>query len=160
MPTQQQIQLRCPRDFTPLRAHQHDGLSVLQCPECAGLWFSAAAVSACVRRFGPHLPSRASASPKDKEQQTKLPCPQCHDKLLTAHVHEGIEVDSCTTCHALWLDKGELDTFLELAESEDSFGAARKRRARERESAMDSALEASDVVLGAGRMVAQFVKWF
>jgi Zn-finger nucleic acid-binding protein len=40
--------------------------------------------------------------------RSNLGCPQCGRSMHVAH-HQGIEIDLCRHCHAVWLDKGEMD---------------------------------------------------
>lgn len=44
-------------------------------------------------------------------------CPLCLDEELTVHIRDGIEVDRCPRCRGIWLDRGELDKLLDLAEA-------------------------------------------
>lgn len=38
-------------------------------------------------------------------------CPQC-DTTLQTTVHIGVEINQCTTCDGVWIDKSKLDTML------------------------------------------------
>lgn len=103
----------CPRDQTPLIMHQ--GVGACLCSSCHGVWFSRAALAACVRQRGgsvtaPPAPVHARFSPTLRH----LPCPICQPDRLVAHLHEGIEVDSCPRCHGVWLDHGEMERLLRL----------------------------------------------
>ncbi len=40
-------------------------------------------------------------------------CPKCSDIEMLAFAFQGIEIDRCTRCDGVWLDKDELDTILE-----------------------------------------------
>jgi Zn-finger nucleic acid-binding protein len=44
-------------------------------------------------------------------------CPVCLDTELVEHIRGGIEVDHCPRCRGLWLDRGELEKLLDLAEA-------------------------------------------
>jgi uncharacterized protein len=44
-------------------------------------------------------------------------CPVCLDAELVEHIRDGIEVDHCHRCRGIWLDRGELDKLLDLAEA-------------------------------------------
>lgn len=41
-------------------------------------------------------------------------CPQCDDVLVTLELMD-IEVDYCTTCGGIWLDKGELEYLINIS---------------------------------------------
>lgn len=44
-------------------------------------------------------------------------CPVCLDTELSPHIRSGIEVDHCPRCRGMWLDRGELEKLLDLAEA-------------------------------------------
>lgn len=39
-------------------------------------------------------------------------CPQCQKPLVMSD-RQGIEIDFCSTCRGVWLDRGELDKIIE-----------------------------------------------
>lgn len=41
-----------------------------------------------------------------------MKCPNCNETLVMAD-RQGIEIDYCPKCRGVWLDKGELDKFIE-----------------------------------------------
>ncbi len=43
-----------------------------------------------------------------------MKCPLCDVDLLMAE-RQGIEIDYCPKCRGIWLDRGELDKFIEQA---------------------------------------------
>lgn len=45
-----------------------------------------------------------------------MKCPVCPDSDLTMTSREGIEIDYCTRCRGVWLDRGELDKIMERSE--------------------------------------------
>jgi Zn-finger nucleic acid-binding protein len=61
-----------------------------------------------------------------------MKCPNCKDKDLEAADIEGypVEVDHCSTCDGMWLDRGELEQLLEAPGGALRFprGAAPTRR--------------------------------
>lgn len=50
-------------------------------------------------------------------------CPTCDAKLKAVEKH-GIEVDICPDCKGVWLDRGELEKLVEMAETD---GPVRQR---------------------------------
>lgn len=44
-------------------------------------------------------------------------CPVCLDTELVEHIREGVETDHCPRCQGIWLDRGELEKVLDLAEA-------------------------------------------
>ncbi len=44
-------------------------------------------------------------------------CPNCEIPLMMAE-RKGIEIDFCTQCRGIWLDRGELDKIIEVTAEE------------------------------------------
>lgn len=44
-----------------------------------------------------------------------MKCPVCPDSTLLMSERQGVEIDYCPTCRGVWLDRGELDKLLQLA---------------------------------------------
>ena len=44
-------------------------------------------------------------------------CPVCLDADLVPHIRDGIEIDHCSRCRGMWLDRGELEKLLDLVEA-------------------------------------------
>ena len=42
-------------------------------------------------------------------------CPVCANVELKMTERQGVEVDYCTKCRGVWLDRGELDKIIELS---------------------------------------------
>ena len=43
-----------------------------------------------------------------------MKCPKCQTDLMMTE-RQGIEIDFCTQCRGVWLDRGELDKLIERA---------------------------------------------
>ena len=50
---------------------------------------------------------RARLDAERKAKSTQMTCPRCGG-ALALRVWRGVSLDSCTSCHGLWLDAGEL----------------------------------------------------
>jgi uncharacterized protein len=56
-----------------------------------------------------------------------MKCPICVSVDLLMSERKGIEIDYCPSCRGVWLDRGELDKFIQQAEQQSqaqSFGNA------------------------------------
>lgn len=42
-----------------------------------------------------------------------MKCPACVDTDLAMSERQGVEIDYCTKCRGVWLDRGELDKIIE-----------------------------------------------
>ena len=49
-------------------------------------------------------------------------CPRCESNQLIERERDGVQIDVCTGCRGMWLDRGELDKLVARA------GAARDDR--------------------------------
>jgi uncharacterized protein len=57
-----------------------------------------------------------------------MKCPSCSEIDLLMSERQGIEIDYCPKCRGVWLDRGELDKFIQQAERyAPSQGATRER---------------------------------
>jgi Zn-finger nucleic acid-binding protein len=69
------------------------------CPECGGVWMDRNGVETVVGRM-------LSETPREGTPWRK--CANC-DELLELVTLEGEQVECCTSCRGVFLDKGELD---------------------------------------------------
>ena len=44
-----------------------------------------------------------------------MKCPICVNVDLAMTERQGVEIDYCSKCRGVWLDRGELDKFIELS---------------------------------------------
>ncbi|TCV78220.1 TFIIB-type zinc ribbon-containing protein [Sulfurirhabdus autotrophica] len=49
-----------------------------------------------------------------------MKCPICKEVNLVMTERQAIEIDYCPECRGVWLDRGELDKFIEYAERQAS----------------------------------------
>ncbi len=49
-----------------------------------------------------------------------MKCPICVSIDLLMSERKGIEIDYCPNCRGVWLDRGELDKFIDCAEQQSS----------------------------------------
>lgn len=63
------------------------------------------------------------------EPGTGMLCPACTIPL-TMSERQGVEIDYCSQCRGVWLDRGELDKIIERSEAKSS----EPERPRDRES--------------------------
>jgi Zn-finger nucleic acid-binding protein len=99
--------LSCPRDqATMLKLDVDDGAVVLdRCPTCKGTWFDTAELrlvtkDAQLERLAEQVRAFREPSP--------FSCPRCGGACIESFVGD-VQVDTCTLCHGIWLDHGELE---------------------------------------------------
>lgn len=49
-----------------------------------------------------------------------MKCPNCSDSTLVMTDRQGVEIDYCSICRGIWLDRGELDKLLDKAAAASS----------------------------------------
>jgi len=68
-----------------------------------------------------HIPNwklnRAKHPHLTAEEKIIMQCPNCAIPLMMTE-RKGIEIDFCTQCRGVWLDRGELDKIIEVSLSE------------------------------------------
>lgn len=98
------VLLKCPHDGRAMEKQELDGVTIDRCSSCGGTWFDAKELRRVaddkeLEKLATRLPMVKVASP--------FRCPRCGYECVEGHVAE-VEVDTCTECHGVWLDKGEL----------------------------------------------------
>lgn len=52
-------------------------------------------------------------------------CPTCNTDNLYRADREGVEIDICTNCGGVWLDRGELETIIDRMVCDDTSATAK-----------------------------------
>ena len=55
-----------------------------------------------------------------------MKCPNCPAVDLLMAERQGIEIDYCPSCRGVWLDRGELDKFIERGNQENPVASTEK----------------------------------
>ena len=95
-----------------LRLGSLDGHDVMYCRKCRGFLVACEAMSQVVnsRRAAYQGPDLTPVLLKQVELERNVHCPACYKKM-DVHPYHGpgnVVVDSCTDCHLVWLDHGEM----------------------------------------------------
>lgn len=93
--------LHCPYDGALLALREHLGQPWYSCNECEGAFLPLSMTPELLPVLE-QVVEYSAAWPR-----SSLCCPQCGGMMHVAH-HEGIEIDLCRDCRAVWLDEGEL----------------------------------------------------
>ena len=102
----------CPRCHTELFEAAVDGRRAKSCPECLGILFESPifAEVARNRRAAYRGPDLLPQPIERDELQETIACPVCQ-QAMDVHPHGGsglAVIDSCPSCHLVWLDNAEL----------------------------------------------------
>lgn len=106
---------RCPICRTQVDLIRYEGLPVHNCGTCGGYWITPARFSAILRKREVTMPDAVQArmiALADASNSTeKLWCWTCGREMVKeAFKHwSDIQLDRCTKCGGIWLDRGELE---------------------------------------------------
>jgi Zn-finger nucleic acid-binding protein len=116
--------LTCVKCTSVLDRATFEGLEVDLCPRCGGLWLDRGEITRAARlpadeldRLRTHLSATTVDAPL--EASHPVPCPACEGKLSEV-VLGNVHVDYCSTCHGIFLDRGELDEALTAVRARDA----------------------------------------
>ena len=119
--------VQCATCDAPMETTSCVGVSITQCSRCEGIWLNTAVIGELLKRS----PLRASvdqvfgALAANRPMPTGLPCPDCGQSLLASR-YRKTEVDHCSNCKAIYLDKGELEQLARLYVREKKRPAGKK----------------------------------
>lgn len=108
----------CPRDTLALTVYRAPGgQKVDRCGRCEGLWLPEKVVASIIG----HRPDMSRVGGlRSKPGYTRLCCPDDGSAMLALHLR-GAEIDICSHCGGVWLDRGELEQILKQHQDEDDF---------------------------------------
>jgi heat shock protein HtpX len=118
-------EIQCPRCKLPLKPYAYAGLSILQCEHCQGYFFKPTVFEKILAQWNPQWVSDASKTPadlwKNSEKGTtgavnhfsRPQCSLCQTPMVKNiyQLQQRIIVNRCPKDFAIWLDRGELETF-------------------------------------------------
>ncbi len=126
------LELKCPKCAVPSVLHQRQwaGRSLVECPQCGGLWIPKTDLERLLAEVRAHGSTRGSlpfdfaqaprTTPHRVEKIRYYPCPAC-GRLMLRRRYPGtsVIVDICRS-HGLWFDCDELANVLQTLSSRDS----------------------------------------
>lgn len=112
--------MRCPRCNVALEPGELQGVDVLECPSCKGLWLKAEDL----RRLKDDRDESLRwvdfdlfAAARNHGHPSRLKCPVCGLAMeALAYEHSSVRVDLCPRDRGVWLDGGELGRIVEALE--------------------------------------------
>lgn len=95
---------KCPLDQLDLILQDKPVAGVFRCGTCSGLWLPTLLVAEQLK-----MPEHGLILPAgDMGVKLGVNCPE-DESTLVKYVYQGVELDICSTCRGVWLDRGELD---------------------------------------------------
>jgi|SRR6185503_6347554 len=122
--------LACVKCTSILDRASFEGLEVDLCPRCGGLWLDRGEITRASRLPESEIARLRgllveSGGPPPLPSTHLRPCPACNGSLsevLLGNVH----VDYCSSCHGIFLDRGELEQALAAVRVHDAGATARQ----------------------------------
>lgn len=100
------------------------GMIIDRCTKCKGLWFDVGEISQFLQSEQLKENFLEPAEPGETINDSGArQCPRC-SKVMTQPVVGGVRVDICDSCSGIWLDHGELNTLVEVYQSQGLEGEA------------------------------------
>ena len=107
--------MKCPKcEDRQLVAATVRGTEVDRCPHCDGIWFDAKELATLLATRPSDLKPLAGGATDAATNARAGRCPRDQSRLMrvcSAHKRTVI-LETCPTCHGLWLDGGELKELL------------------------------------------------
>ena len=113
----------CPACGGELVPGDVQGVAVMRCGACHGIWFGEEGFQAAKEIADPQVAWHEVALWKDQGAfvlgQRKRKCPQCAGEMTGLRYGETqVEIDVCAVCRGIWLDQGEFENVLSALEDE------------------------------------------
>jgi Zn-finger nucleic acid-binding protein len=108
-----------------------EGLEVDLCPQCGGLWLDRGEITRAARLPQSEIDrlrallTESNGTPVLGESAPLVPCPACEGELSEVMLG-NVHVDYCSTCHGIFLDRGELEEALTAARARDATATGRQ----------------------------------
>lgn len=122
--------MQCPSDQTEMIRQELEGVQIEECPKCKGIWFDKDGLKEAKDTAEPDLDWMDFDIWKHEDQfkldLRGLHCPKDGHNLVTFRYGETqVEIDFCTQCQGIWLDRGEFEKIIAALDAEaDSKSAA------------------------------------
>lgn len=96
----------CPRDFTLLSAQKWGAATYLYCSTCRGVMLERPNVEKIVQAGTQPRIERPEEEPVFEDGTAQCSCSEARMKSVS---RDGVTVDVCPKCKAVWFDAGELE---------------------------------------------------
>jgi Zn-finger nucleic acid-binding protein len=110
--------VHCPRDKSLMEVREVGEAHLDLCGKCHGQFFDTGEM---FRAFG--LKAHPSYWDRDETggsmKESELHCPRCDSHMLgqdVSYESKKVEIDRCGHCGGIWLDKGEIDTIMQISD--------------------------------------------
>ena len=107
----------CPVCENPLVVLELDQVEIDHCLNCGGIWLDAGELELLLETEEDRSRFLNLLIDKESTKEKRYPCPICSKKMKKVFVGEErkILIDKCKNNHGFWLDKGELESVIELS---------------------------------------------
>ncbi|HES59617.1 MAG TPA: hypothetical protein ENO18_04215, partial [Caldithrix sp.] len=114
--------MQCPNCNVPLRKKVVHGIEINECKKCKGIWFDKDELRKIkdIRDSDLNWLDFDILKHRDKFKVNvpKKICPKCNIKMEVLNYDDSrVEIDFCTKCNGIWLDKKELESIIKYLEN-------------------------------------------
>ena len=115
--------MNCPNCKIELHPKNIQGISVDECEQCEGIWFEDDELRQVKDKIDSDLNwmdfEILKHPEKFKPKAKRTNCPSCQKPMnVLDYDHTKVEIDYCTSCNGVWLEKNELEKIIEALEKE------------------------------------------
>lgn len=114
-------EMLCPLDGRIMERSMFEGAIVDKCPNCGGSWFDVGEVA---RATGDEDVDGWARSAFRFARASNFGCPRCGGTCVQSHVGL-VTLDTCRSCHGVWMDGGEMEDALRQASLDRAIGRAK-----------------------------------
>ena len=117
------MNMKCPKDNTPMTIKNKEGIVGHCCTDCNGIFFEGKGVQAFKHNYESNILEVSLFIENNKP--SIISCPQCKNDMHLADI-DSIEIDVCNHCKGIWFDENEIqiiiDTYGKRQSDAASFG--------------------------------------
>jgi Zn-finger nucleic acid-binding protein len=102
--------LACPKCHPEsMREETFEGITINRCKSCKGVFLDQGELEALLKEnLGSSADTLGFTATSDVMDALPAKCPRCDKAMEGGTGAEGIRIDRCTGCHAVFLEQGEL----------------------------------------------------
>jgi Zn-finger nucleic acid-binding protein len=115
--------MKCPKCEGEFSTRYVKDVKVEECKQCHGVWFDATELEEATKEVDQDLRWMDFDLWKNQDSidvsRGTLMCPRCNIPMaMVKYGPTEVQVDTCTNCHGIWLDKGEFEEIISALEDE------------------------------------------
>jgi len=116
--TDKRVCIKCKQPLTPKKV---EDVEIDYCQKCGGMWLDSGEIRQLAEKSDDALVELRELVQRDAPAQptpstVDNPCPACEGKLTVACLGV-VNIERCSACHGIFLDRGELDKAISVVKA-------------------------------------------